>query len=132
MNEIDRIMAKSLSYFAQRDDIPSEKLDTVEGVKEQGHVEVRKLMVGDEILLLHIHRKKGLIDPVHKHMDHESVGYLISGQMRLVIGDEEFIAGPGTAWRHPVGVDHFSEALTDVEQLEIKSPPRKTWTTRED
>lgn len=129
MNENDRMLAKSLGYFAQRDSIPAERLDTVEGVKEQGHVEVRKLLVGDEILLLHVFRKKGLIDPVHKHMDHESMGYLISGRLRLVIGGEEFIAEPGTAWMHPVGVDHFSEALEDVEQVEIKSPPRKTWTT---
>lgn len=129
MNENDRMLAKTLGYFAQRDSIPAERLDTVEGVKEQGHVEVRKLLVGDEILLLHVFRKKGLIDPVHKHMDHESMGYLISGRLRLVIGGEEFIAEPGTAWMHPVGVDHFSEALEDVEQIEIKSPPRKTWTT---
>ena len=129
MTENDRMLAKTLGYFAQRDSIPAERLDTVEGVKEQGHVEVRKLLVGDEILLLHVFRKKGLIDPVHKHMDHESMGYLISGRLRLVIGGEEFIAEPGTAWMHPVGVDHFSEALEDVEQIEIKSPPRKTWTT---
>jgi len=132
MTDMDRMLAKTLGFFAQRDDIQAERLDTVEGVKEQGHVEVRKLLVGDEILLLHVYRKKGLIDPVHKHMDHESMGYLISGRLRLVIGGEEFIAEPGTAWLHPVGVDHFSEALEDVEQIEIKSPPRKTWTTRDD
>lgn len=127
-----RALQKSLSYFARRDELPAEKLDTVEGVKEQGHVEVRKLLVGDEILLLHVYRKKGLVDPVHKHMDHESMGYLISGRLRLVIGGNEFIAEPGTAWLHPVGVDHFSEALEDCEQIEIKSPPRKTWTTADD
>jgi quercetin dioxygenase-like cupin family protein len=132
MTDADRMLARTLGFFARRDDIQSERLDTVEGVKEQGHVEVRKLLVGDEILLLHVFRKKGLIDPVHKHMDHESMGYLISGRLRLVIGGEEFIAEPGTAWMHPVGVDHFSEALEDVEQIEIKSPPRKTWTTAED
>ncbi len=132
MNDMSRVLEKTLQFFTQRDDIPAEKLDTVEGVKEQGHVEVRKMMVGDEILMLHVFRKKGLIDPVHKHMDHESMGYLISGKLKLVIGGEEFIATPGTAWMHPAGVEHFSEALEDVEQLEIKSPPRKTWTTAED
>ena len=73
--------------------------------------------------------EKGLIDPVHKHMDHETVAYLIKGRLRLVIGGEEFIAEAGTSWIHPRGVEHFSEALEDCEQLEIKSPPRKTWTT---
>ncbi|WP_085884494.1 cupin domain-containing protein [Oceanibacterium hippocampi] len=129
---MSRGLEKTPGLFVQRDDVQAEKLDTVEGVKEQGHVEVRKLMVGDEILMLHVYRKKGLIDPVHKHMDHESTGYLIKGKLKLVIDGKEFIATPGTAWRHPVGVDHYSEALEDVEQLEIKSPPRKTWTTLED
>ena len=90
-----------------------------------------KLMVGEEILLLHVQRKKGLIDPVHKHMDHESMGYLISGKLRLIIGGKEFIATPGTSWVHPVGVEHFSEALEDCEQIEIKSPPRKTWVSED-
>ena len=123
----ERMLAKSLSYFAVRDDIAAERLTAVEGVKEQGHVEARKLLVGDEILMLHVLRKKGLIDPVHKHLDHESMGYLISGRLRLVIGGKETIAEPGTACMHPVGIDHYSEALEDCEQLEIKSPPRKTW-----
>jgi quercetin dioxygenase-like cupin family protein len=132
MSQADRLMEKSASFFSRRDDLVAERLDEVEGVKEQGHVEVRKLLVGDEILLLHVYRKKGLIDPVHKHMDHESMGYLISGRLRLVIGGKEFIAEAGTSWVHPPGVDHFSEALEDCEQIEIKSPPRKTWTTVDD
>jgi len=132
MDDPLRTLEKTIGFFSQRDEIAAERLDTVEGVKEQGHVEVRKLLVGDEILMLHVYRKKGLIDPVHKHMDHESMGYLIKGKLKLVIGGEEFIATPGTSWLHPVGVEHYSEALEDVEQLEIKSPPRKTWTTRED
>jgi quercetin dioxygenase-like cupin family protein len=113
--------------FAVAAAVPPEKITRVEGVVEQGHVVVKKLLVGDEILMLEVFRGKGLVDPVHKHMDHESMGYLISGKLRLVIGGEEFVAGPGTAWVHPVGVDHFSEALEDCHQLEIKCPPMKTW-----
>ncbi|KAI3596428.1 hypothetical protein D8I24_7352 [Cupriavidus necator H850] len=131
MIDAARILNKTESFFANRDDIPPEQIAEVEGVKEQGHVEVRKMLVGDEMLFLHVYRKKGLIDPVHKHMDHESIGYLISGRLRLVIGGQEFIAEPGTSWLHPAGVEHFSEALEDCEQVEIKSPPRKTWVTPE-
>ncbi len=114
--------------FASSADIAPETITAVEGVREQGHLVVKKLLVGEEILMLEVFRGKGLIDPVHKHMDHESMGYLISGKLRLVIGGKEMIAGPGTAWVHPVGVDHFSEALEECHQLEIKSPPMKTWT----
>ena len=62
MNAPERMLAKSLSYFAVRDSIEPERITAVEGVGEQGHVEVRKLLVGDEILMLHVFRKKGL-DP---------------------------------------------------------------------
>lgn len=127
MTEPSRVLPKTEGYFTVKDSIAPERLAAVEGVKPKGVVEVRPLMVGNDILMLHVFREKGLIDPVHKHMDHETVAYLIRGKLRLVIGGKEFIAGPGTSWIHPVGVEHFSEALEDCEQLEIKSPPKKTW-----
>ncbi len=127
MTTADRQMEKTNRYFVRSAEVQPERITSVEGVLEQGHVVVRKLMVGDEILLLEVERKKGLIDPIHKHMDHESMGYLIKGRLKLIIGGEEFIAEPGSSWMHPVGVDHYSEALEDCFQIEIKSPPRKTW-----
>lgn len=129
MNSDPRSLEPTVGFFTVRDAIEPERLASVEGVRPQGKVEVRRVMVGNEILMLHVLREKGLIDPVHKHDDHETMAYLIKGRLRLVIGGEEFIAEAGTSWRHPRGVEHFSEALEDCEQLEIKSPPRKTWTT---
>jgi quercetin dioxygenase-like cupin family protein len=129
MNSDPRSIEPTVGFFTDREAIAPERLASVEGVRPQGKVEVRRVMVGNEILMLHVLREKGLIDPVHKHDDHETVAYLIKGRLRLVIGGEEFIAEAGTSWRHPRGVEHFSEALEDCEQLEIKSPPRKTWTT---
>ena len=122
-----RDMKATPYFFCDAYEISQEKILSVEGVEENGDLNVKVLHVGDEILVLEVFRKKGLIDPIHKHDDHESCGYLIEGKMRVVIGDEEYIAGPGSSWRHPVGVDHFSEALTDCKQIEIKSPPKKTW-----
>lgn len=127
MTDSARTLPLTQGFFSVKDQIVPERLAAVEGVKPKGLVEVRRLMVGKEILMLHVFREKGLIDPVHKHLDHETVAYLIRGRLRLVIGGEEFIAEAGTSWIHPVGVEHFSEALEDCEQLEIKSPPTKTW-----
>lgn len=127
-----RFLEPTKGFFTTLMDIAPERLGSVEGVLPKGKVVVRRAMVGSEVVMLHVLRDKGLIDPVHKHDDHETVAYLIKGRLRLVIGGEEFIAGPGTSWIHPRGVEHFSEALEDCEQLEIKTPPRKTWTTLED
>ena len=126
-----RYLAPTRGYFTRKDDIEPERLAAVEGVKPKGRVDVRRVMVGHEAVMLHVLREKGLVDPVHKHDDHETVAYLIRGRMRVVIGDQEFIAEPGTSWIHPRGVEHFSEALEDCEQLEVKTPPRKTWVTEQ-
>ena len=47
--------------------------------------------------------------------------------MRVVIEGEEFIAEPGATWVHRPGVRHYHEALEDSVQIEVKSPPTKTW-----
>lgn len=127
-----RYLEPTKDFFTTLSALAPERLGAVEGIKPQGKVVVRRAMVGKEILMLHVLREKGLIDPLHQHDDHETVAYLIRGRLRLVIGGKEFIAEPGTSWIHPRGVPHFSEALEECEQLEIKSPPRKTWITEED
>ena len=108
-------------------DTPVETIGAVEGVAPDGELTVQVLMATENLLVLRITRSKGLIDNPHQHDDHESVATLISGRMRNVIGDQEFIAEPGATWRHPPGVVHGSEALEDCVQIEIKTPPYKTW-----
>jgi quercetin dioxygenase-like cupin family protein len=132
MDTDPRYLEPTKDFFTTLAALTPERLGAVEGIKPQGKVVVRRAMVGNEILMLHVLREKGLIDPLHQHDDHETVAYLIRGRLRLVIGGKEFIAEPGTSWIHPRGVPHFSEALEECEQLEIKSPPRKTWITAED
>ncbi len=122
-----RIIPPLASYFNTSTQTATENLASVEGGPGMTGVSVKVMQVGEDILVLEVFRKKGAVDPLHRHDDHESCGYLITGKMRLIIGGEEFIAGPGTSWRHPRGVDHFSEALEDCYQIEIKSPPCKTW-----
>ena len=122
-----RKMATTPYLACSLGDVPSERISAVEGVLESGGLFVRPLHVGEDILMLHVVREKGQVDPPHQHDDHESCGYLIQGKMRIFVGEKEFIAEAGSSWRHPRGVVHSSEALTDCLQIEIKSPPRKTW-----
>jgi quercetin dioxygenase-like cupin family protein len=128
MDTPDRTMQAYSHLFAQDSDIPEEQVHAVEGATEQGDLSLKVLMVTENVLVLKAFRGKGLIDPVHQHDDHESVATLLSGRLRMKIGDAEFIAEPGAVWRHPPGVPHTSEALEDCVQIEVKSPARKTWT----
>ncbi|MBT6276530.1 MAG: hypothetical protein HOI95_20645 [Chromatiales bacterium] len=124
----DRSMAPFATLHVAPEDLVEETVDAVEGAKQQGLLTIQVLMVTEELLMIKVRRGKGLIDPSHKHDDHESVATLISGRMRNRIGDQEFISEAGSVWRHPPGVIHSSEALEDCVQIEVKRPGRKTWT----
>jgi quercetin dioxygenase-like cupin family protein len=123
----DRMMTPMDVLYRAAKDMQEEEIHAVEGAVEQGELSVTVLMVTENMLVLRAWRGKGLVDPIHQHDDHESVATLLSGKLKMKIGDEEFIAGPGDVWRHPPGVPHFSEALEECVQIEIKSPARKTW-----
>jgi quercetin dioxygenase-like cupin family protein len=124
----DRMLAPSGVFFRSGASVVAERIAAVEGVVEEpGKLTVKPLLVGQDMLLLEAFKAKGMVDPIHQHDDHESVAYLLKGRMRLVIGGQEFIAEAGDSWIHPRGVPHFSEALEDCIQIEVKSPARKTW-----
>jgi quercetin dioxygenase-like cupin family protein len=125
--ENDRKLAPTKADFVPGGSVPVQPVTSIEGAKEAGHLGIKALMVGEGVLVMEAHREKGLIDPEHSHEDHESICYLVSGRMRVVIAGEEFIAEPGDIWKHRPGVLHYHETLEDSLQIEIKSPARKTW-----
>ena len=127
MTKDDRRIVATESDFIAAGSIPIEAVSALEGARERGGIGIRPVMVGAETMLMEVHRKKGLIDPEHSHDDHESICYLLSGRMRVVIAGETFIAEPGDTWIHRAGVLHYHETLEDSVQLEVKSPPRKPW-----
>ncbi len=127
MSEDVRTLAPTESRFVKGSAVETLSIDALEGVKLAANLGVKPMMVGRDMVFLEVHRQAGITDPKHSHPDHESICYLVSGKVRVVIEDEEFIAEPGDIWIHPAGVPHFHETLEDSVQLEIKSPPRKTW-----
>lgn len=127
----DRTLSQTKAHFVRNADIPGQHVKALEGQPESqnGHnLTIKPLMVGQDMVFLEAHREKGLVDPEHAHPDHESICYLVKGKVRVVIAGEEFIAEPGDTWIHPAGVPHYHEALEESVQIEIKSPPKKTWT----
>ncbi len=101
-------------------DTPFETIVTVEGNKIPDAVEklqMKALIVTENVIVLRALRKKGLRAPKHQHNDHDTVS----------TGDESFPCEPGAVWRHRKGVPHWTETLEDSVVLEIKTPPVKTW-----
>lgn len=113
--------------FVAATTVDEHRVTHIEGAMESGDMTIKPMIVGNDMLFMEVHRAEGLVDPRHSHPDHESICYLVSGRLRVEIDGESFVAEPGDCWIHARGVTHRHEALEDCVQIEIKSPPRKTW-----
>ncbi|HZQ14871.1 MAG TPA: cupin domain-containing protein [Pseudolabrys sp.] len=127
MTEASRLTPPMTELFRRDADIPMMQIRSVEG-ETRGQLPTMKiLMATPDMNCLKIYRKKGELASRHAHMDHSTICCLLSGKVKLFIGDQTFIAEAGDVWRHPPGVVHQTEALEDSIQIEVKSPACKTW-----
>src|SRR5207247_10051294 len=85
---------------------------------------VKPMIKGDEMTLLEIHYQPGVGAPLHVH-SHESLAYVVKGKVKMTVGNEVYILGPGDVCRHPEGVPHGVEGLEESIVVEIKSPDLK-------
>lgn len=86
-------------------------------------VQLKSLVHGDKTHLCEFRIAKGGRVPEHSH-PHEQTGYLVSGRMKFIVGDESFEAGPGDSWCLPGHVPHAAEVLEDSVMVEVFSPLR--------
>jgi quercetin dioxygenase-like cupin family protein len=68
----------------------------------------------------------GATIPKHSH-PHEQTGYLVSGRMKFVIGDEVFSAESGDGWNIAGHVEHGVDVLEDSVVIEVFSPAREDY-----
>ena len=97
-----------------------------------GHREVadgiglKTLVHGEKTLMSEFSLKGGNVLPAHAH-PHEQTGYLVSGRIRLTIGDETFEVEPGDSWCIPGDVTHSAEIVEDSIAVEVFSPVREDY-----
>ena len=99
----------------------------IEGKPLSAPVELRLGIVTPSMSLVEVHWAKGANSTPHIHADHDSVVYVVSGRLRVTVGDRTMEAGPGDSLVTPPGVTHFIEALEESVSIEVKSPPVRTW-----
>jgi quercetin dioxygenase-like cupin family protein len=87
---------------------------------------MKPLVHGEKTLLIETNIKKGAVHNLHSH-PHEQTGYLVSGKLMMIIGDERFEAEPGDSWCVPGGVEHSGEILEDSVIVEVFSPVREEY-----
>lgn len=92
---------------------------------------MKTLVYGKSTLLTEFRLERGRVLPKHRH-PHEQTGYLVSGRLNLIIGDETFAAGPGDSWSIPGEVEHGAEVVEDAVAVEVFSPVREDYLPAEE
>lgn len=89
-------------------------------------VNMKTLVYGENTLFTEFLLQAGHTLPRHAH-DQEQTGYLVSGAIRLSIGEDAFDVCPGDSWCIPGGVEHGAEILADSVAIEVFSPVREDY-----
>lgn len=89
-------------------------------------IRMQTLCFGSATLMTEFRLLHGYMLPLHAHPQ-EQTGYLISGHIRLTIGDETHDVVPGDSWCIAGGVDHGAEVLLDSVAVEVFSPVREDY-----
>jgi quercetin dioxygenase-like cupin family protein len=89
-------------------------------------IRLKTLVYGDRTLLTEFRLDKGSHLPKHAHPQ-EQTGYLISGRIRLSIGENTFEVEPGDSWCVLSNVEHGAEVFADSVAVEVFSPVREDY-----
>jgi quercetin dioxygenase-like cupin family protein len=89
-------------------------------------VRFKTLAWGEKTHLTEFKLSRGATIPKHSH-PHEQTGYLVSGRMKFVIGDEVFDAQSGDGWNIAGHIEHGVDVLEDSVVIEVFSPAREDY-----
>jgi len=71
------------------------------------------LVTGDKIMLVEFYFAKGGIGVLHKHEEHEQIGYVAKGSFEITVGCETKVAKQGDCYYAAKNVWHGVVALED-------------------
>ncbi len=89
-------------------------------------VERRTLAVTDRLMLVEFRLRAGAEVPLHHH-PHDQAGYVVSGEVLMIVDGREVRCGPGDAYAIPGGVEHGARCLSDAVLIEVFHPPREEY-----
>jgi quercetin dioxygenase-like cupin family protein len=91
----------------------------------------RKIVTGDKAMVAQVFLKKDAVVPEHHH-DSEQITYILEGALKFEIEGREIVVRKGEVLSIPSNVPHRAVALEDTIDLDIFSPIRTDWLTRND
>ena len=95
-------------------------LQVLDGIKR------KTLAFGEKTLMTKFLLDKGANLPLHGHPQ-EQTGFLVSGHIRLTIGNETHDIYQGDSWSIPADVMHGAAIVEDSAALEVFSPVREDY-----
>lgn len=105
------------------------EIDAIAGFEPAPGVRMRTPH-GKNLMLSLVEMEEGAEVPLHEHT-HEQAGILVSGRMRLTIGEETRTVEPGGMYIIPGGVLHRAVAVDGpVVAMDVFSPIREDYVLR--
>ena len=107
------------------DDLDREELNPLIG---------RRIITGEQTMIAHVYLAKGAVVPKHDHHN-EQITYILQGTLRFWLGEdggEVIDVGAGEVLTIPPHLPHKAEALDDVLDVDIFTPPREDWLSGSD
>jgi len=91
----------------------------------------RKIISGDKAMVAQVFLAKGAVVPEHHH-ESEQITYILEGALKFEIEGKEIVVHKGEVLSIPSNVPHRAVAMEDTLDLDIFSPIRVDWLTRND
>lgn len=107
--------------YSKSEAVDAQAVTNIEGKPASGTFVVKPMLSGEKVSLLEVRVRRGTASSMHAH-SHESLIYVVSGALKTIIEERQYVLGPGDVCRHPEQVMHCVEALEDTVFVEVKSP----------
>ena len=102
-------------------------LDSPDGYQEVvPGIRIKTLVSGEKALMTKFLLSAGSKLPDHSH-PHEQIGTLVSGRMRLTIGERSREVKAGDSWCVPLDAPHHADIIEDSVAVEVFSPLREDY-----
>ena len=91
----------------------------------------RKIVTGQKAMVAQVFLKKDAVVPEHSH-ESEQITYILEGALKFELEGQEVIVRKGETLTIPSNVPHRAVAIEDTLDLDIFSPIRMDWLTKDD
>lgn len=91
----------------------------------------RKVISGQKAMVAQVFLKKDAVVPEHHH-ESEQITYILEGALKFHLEGKEVIVRKGEVLHIPSNVPHRAVAMEDTLDLDIFSPIRLDWLSKDD